>query len=486
MDVLDVSRWQFGITTVYHFIFVPLTIGLAPLIAAMQTAWLATGNTAWYRLTRFFGKLFLINFAIGVATGIVQEFQFGMNWSEYSRFVGDIFGAPLAFEGLIAFFFESTFIGLWIFGWSRLPRLLHLACIWIVAIAVNVSAYFIIAANSFMQHPVGTRFNPQTGRAELVDFGALLTNNTAIWAFLHAVTGSLLTAGAFVAGVSAWLMVRSHKRAEAEGDARSMYRPATIVGSLVALAAAVGLFFTGDIQGKLMFEQQPMKMASAESLCHTETNPDFSILTVGTQNNCDSVTRVIDVPYVLPYLAEGKLDGVTLAGVKDLQQQYEERFGPDDYRPNLFVTYWAFRAMIGLLLIPVAFALIALWMTRRGRIPDQRWLGWLGLITIPTPFLANSAGWVFTEMGRQPWVVVPNPTGDPMVRLTVAQGVSDHAAGMVLFSLGVFTLLYGVLAVIWFWLIRRYVVEGPLEHDSEPAPPRPPHEDDVKPLSFAY
>ncbi len=161
MDTLDVSRWQFGITTVYHFIFVPLTIGLAPLIAAMQTAWVVTGNTGWYRLTRFFGKLFLINFAMGVATGIVQEFQFGMNWSEYSRFVGDIFGAPLAFEGLIAFFFESTFIGLWIFGWSRLPRLVHLACIWIVAIAVNASAYFIIAANSFMQHPVGARFNPR-------------------------------------------------------------------------------------------------------------------------------------------------------------------------------------------------------------------------------------------------------------------------------------------------------------------------------------
>ena len=214
MNALDVSRWQFGITTVYHFIFVPLTIGLAPLIAAMQTAWVVTGNPGWYRLTRFFGKLFLINFAMGVATGIVQEFQFGMNWSEYSRFVGDIFGAPLAFEGLIAFFFESTFIGLWIFGWSRLPRLLHLACIWIVAIAVNVSAYFIIAANSFMQHPVGARFNPETGRAELIDFGALLTNNTAIWAFLHAVAGSLLTAGAFVAGVSAWLMIRSHKRPE--------------------------------------------------------------------------------------------------------------------------------------------------------------------------------------------------------------------------------------------------------------------------------
>jgi len=486
MDVVDVSRWQFGITTVYHFIFVPLTIGLAPLIAAMQTAWVVTGNTGWYRLTRFFGKLFLINFAIGVATGVVQEFQFGMNWSEYSRFVGDIFGAPLAFEGLIAFFFESTFIGLWIFGWSRLPRMLHLACIWIVAFAVNASAFFIIAANSFMQHPVGTRFNPETGRAELVDFGALLTNNTAIWAFLHTVTASLLTAGAFVAGISAWLMVRSRKRVDENADATTMYRPATIAGSLVALAAAVGLLYTGDVQGKLMFVQQPMKMASAESLCHTETNPDFSILTVGTQNNCDSVTRVIDVPYVLPYLAEGKFDGVTLQGVKDLQQQYQQKFGPGDYRPNLFVTYWAFRAMIGLLLVPVAFALLALWLTRRGRIPEARWFGWFGILVIPTPFLACSAGWIFTEMGRQPWVVVPNPTGDQMVRLTVQQGVSDHSAGMVLFSLAVFTLLYGVLAVIWFYLMRRYVVEGPQEHDSEPAPPAPPDSDDVAPLSFAY
>jgi cytochrome bd ubiquinol oxidase subunit I len=489
MDALDVSRWQFGITTVYHFIFVPLTIGLAPIIAGMQTAWFITGNTAWYRLTKFFGKLFLINFAIGVATGVVQEFQFGMNWSEYSRFVGDIFGAPLAFEGLIAFFFESTFIGLWIFGWSRLPRLVHLACIWIVAFAVNASAYFIIAANSFMQHPVGARFNPETSRAELIDFGALLTNNTAIWAFLHAITGALLTAGAFVAGISAWLMVRALRKAdepEAAEDARTMYRPAAIVGSLVALAASVALFFTGDIQAKLMFVQQPMKMASAESLCHTETNPSFSILTVGTQNNCDSVTRVIDVPYVLPYLAEGKFTGVTLEGVTDLQQQYQEKFGPGDYRPNLFVTYWAFRAMIGLLLIPVAFALATLWLTRRGRMPDRRWFGWFALATIPTPFLANTAGWVFTEMGRQPWVVVPNPDGDQLVRMTVQQGVSDHAAGMVLFSLGVFGLLYGGLAVVWFWLLRRYVVEGPLEHDSEPTPPTPPSDDDVAPLSFAY
>jgi cytochrome d ubiquinol oxidase subunit I len=482
MDALDVSRWQFGITTVYHFLFVPLTIGLAPLIAVMQTAWVITDNTAWYRLTRFFGKLFLINFAIGVATGIVQEFQFGMNWSEYSRFVGDVFGAPLAMEGLVAFFFESTFIGLWIFGWTRLPRLVHLACMWIVAIAVNMSAFFIIAANSFMQHPVGARYNPETGRAELTSIVALFTNNTALAAVSHTVAGAFLTAGTFVAAICAWWMVRSGN----SDEARTMYRPATILGCLVALAALAGLFFTGDVQGKLMFQQQPMKMASAESLCHTETDPDFSILTVGTHNNCDSVGHLIEVPYVLPFLAEGRFDRVNLEGVKDLQDKYQAKYGPGDYRPNLFVTYWSFRAMIGFMAFPALFAVVALWLTRRGRIPDQRWFSRLALLTLPTPFLANSAGWVFTEMGRQPWVVVPNPTGDPMLRLTVDHGVSGHGVGMVLTSLTVFTLVYAVLAVLWFWLIRRYVVEGPLEHDSEPAPPRPPGGDELAPLSFAY
>jgi len=490
MNVVDISRWQFGITTVYHFIFVPLTIGLAPLVAVMQTVWVTTGNTAWYRLTKFFGKLFLINFAIGVATGIVQEFQFGMNWSEYSRFVGDIFGAPLAMEGLAAFFFESTFLGLWIFGWSRLPKLVHLACIWIVAIAVNVSAFFIIAANSFMQHPVGAHYNPATRRAELTSIAALLTNNTAQAAFSHAVTGSLLTAGTFVAAVSAWWLVRSRNPASAphvaESDARTMFRPATILGCWVALAAAVGLFFTGDVQGKLMFVQQPMKMASAESLCNTETDPDFSILTVGTHNNCESITRLIEVPYVLPFLADSRFNNVTLQGVRDLQQQDEQRFGPNDYRPNLFVTYWSFRAMIGFLAIPLLFSLTALWLTRRGRIPNQRWFAWLALLTIPTPFLANSAGWVFTEMGRQPWIVVPNPTGDQQIRLTVAQGVSDHVPAMVITSLVTFTLVYAVLAVIWFFLLKRYIVEGPLEHDAEPSAPAPPGEDEVSPLSFAY
>jgi cytochrome d ubiquinol oxidase subunit I len=490
MNVVDISRWQFGIVTVYHFIFVPLTIGLAPLIAVMQTVWVATGNTAWYRLTKFFGKLFLINFAIGVATGIVQEFQFGMNWSEYSRFVGDIFGAPLAMEGLFAFFFESTFIGLWIFGWNRLPKLVHLACIWIVAFGVNASAFFIIVANSFMQHPVGAHYNPVTKRAELDSIGALLSNNTARSAFTHVVTGSLLTAGTFVAAVSAWWLIRSRSGTSAGTDAgadrAAMFRPAAILGCWVVLVATVGLFLTGDRQGKLMFVQQPMKMASAESLCDTETDPDFSVLTVGRHNNCDAVKGVIQLPYLLPILAQGRADGVTLQGVRNIQQDYQHRFGPNDYRPNMFVTYWAFRAMIGLLAIPVLFALAVLWLTRGGRNPDQRWLSRLALVTIPAPFLSNTAGWVFTEMGRQPWIVAPNPTGDQQVRFTVGQAVSHHAPAMVVTSLVTFTLVYAVLAVGWFWLLKRYVTEGPLEHDAEPAPPPPVGEDEVAPLSFAY
>ncbi|MFI6171307.1 cytochrome ubiquinol oxidase subunit I [Nocardia sp. NPDC051052] len=496
MNALDISRWQFGITTVYHFLLVPLTIGLAPLVAAMQTAWVITGKDHWLRLTKFFGKLFLINFALGVATGIVQEFQFGMNWSEYSRFVGDVFGAPLALEGLVAFFMESTFLGLWIFGWSRLPKLAHLAAIWMVAIGVNASAYFIVAANSFMQHPVGARFNPETGRAELDSIVAVLTNNTLLAAFPHVVAGSFVTAGTFVAGIAGWWMVRKARSGDAAqlSEARTMWRPAALVGIWVMLISLAGLFYTGDTQGKLMFEQQPMKMASAESLCHTETDPDFSILTVGTHNNCDSVTHVLEVPVVLPYLAKGEFSGVTLPGVVDLQQEYNEKYGVGDYRPNLFVTYWSFRAMIGLAAGSALLALAGLWLTRRGRVPNQRWFSWLSLLMIPTPFLANSAGWVFTEMGRQPWVVAPNPTGDLNLRLMVQQGVSNHSAGVVLFSLIVFTVLYGSLAVVWFYLMRRYVIHGP-----DPAPVVADGPDDtggsgrhrteepaVEQLSFAY
>ncbi|WP_280262562.1 cytochrome ubiquinol oxidase subunit I, partial [Nocardia abscessus] len=299
------------------------------------------------------------------------------------------------------------------------------------------------------------------------------------------------------AGIAGWWMVRNARSGDEAklAEARAMWRPAARAGIVVMIVSLAGLVYTGDVQGKLMFEQQPMKMASAESLCHTALDPDFSVLTVGTHNNCDSVTHVLEVPYVLPWLAEGQFTGVTLDGVVDLQKAYNEKFGVGDYRPNLFVTYWSFRAMIGLSAGSALLALAGLWLTRRGRVPDQRWFSWLSLLVIPTPFLANSAGWVFTEMGRQPWVVVPNPTGDPNLRLTVQQGVSNHSPGVVLFSLIVFTLLYGALAIVWFYLMRRYVIHGP-----DPAAPAAtePHDTDadsggrraeepaVEQLSFAY
>ena len=476
MDALDLARWQFGITTVYHFMFVPLTIGLAPLVAIMQTAWVRTGQERWLRLTKFFGKLFLINFAMGVVTGIVQEFQFGMNWSEYSRFVGDIFGAPLAMEGLAAFFIESTFLGLWIFGWDRLPKGVHLATIWAVAFGVNLSAYFIIAANSFMQHPVGASFNAASGRAELHDIGAVLLNNTALAAFPHTVTGAFLTAGVFVAATAGWWVVRARSDPE---EART-YRPALRLGLLVIVLAGIGVAVSGDAQAKLMFQQQPMKMAAAEALCDTEQRAGFSVLAVGDVSNaCD--VRTLNVPGLTSFLATGDLDA-TVDGVNDLQRQYGARYGEGtDYKPLLAVTYWNFRLMIGFGALCALLALAGLWVTRRGRAPTGRRFALLALWSIPLPFLANATGWIFTETGRQPWVVAPNPTGLPDLRMLTADGVSTGSGWNVVVSLTVFTLVYGALAVVWFGLMRRYAVEGA----PQVGPAADTDETDT-PLTFAY
>lgn len=481
MDALDVARLQFGVTTVYHFMFVPLTIGLAPLVAILQTMWYRTGQARYYRLTQFFGKLLLINFAIGVVTGIVQEFQFGMNWSEYSRFVGDVFGAPLAIEGLAAFFVESTFLGLWIFGWDRLPRAIHLATIWAVAVATWASAYFILAANSFMQHPVGVRFNPETGRAELTSIWELMTNVTTLAAFPHVVAGSVLTGATFMAAIATWWMVRSARRGDL-AEAR-VYRPAAILGLWTILVSGVAVTVTGDWQAKLMFEQQPMKMAAAEALCDTETGAGFSIIAVGDlQNRCD--VRQLTVPGLTSFMATGDPDA-TLKGVRDLQEEYTERYGDNgSYVPILPVTYWSFRLMIGFGVVSALLALAGLWLTRRGRVPDDERLGRWALWAVPAPFLANTVGWIFTEMGRQPWVVAPNPTGIDGVWMLTRDGVSGHDAWVVWVSLIAFTVIYGALAVIWFGLMRRYAAHGaPVE---DPPPEHLDEGDESEPLHFAY
>ena len=483
MNALELARWQFGITTIYHFVLVPLTIGLTPLVAIMQTVWYRTGNETWLRLTKFFGKLLLINFALGVATGIVQEFQFGMAWSEYSRFVGDVFGAPLAMEALAAFFIESTFLGLWIFGWERLPKKIHLATIWLVAIGANLSAYFILAANSWMQHPVGTTYNAQTGRAEMTDIGAVLSNPTLLSAFPHTIATSFLVAGTFVAGIAGWWMVRA-VRAKNESLARALYRPAVLLGVVVMLVAGIGVTLSGDTQAKLMFQQQPMKMAAAEALCVSEDGASFSILAIGNlANDCAGVRHVISVPGLTSFLANGDFSS-HLDGVTEIQQRDEQRFGSEvNYSPNLAVTYWSFRLMIGLGAGSAALALLALWLTRKGRVTGNKWFARLALGAIPTPFLAASFGWLFTEMGRQPWVVAPNPTGIDEIRLLTARGVSTSvSAGTILTSMIVFTVLYAALGVVWFRLIARYAREGA----PETAPPATTDEAETAPLSFAY
>lgn len=484
MDALDIARWQFGIVTVYHFFFVPLTIGLAPLVAVMQTIWYKTGNENWLRLTKFFGKLLLINFAIGVVTGIVQEFQFGMNWSEYSRFVGDIFGAPLAVEGLAAFFIESTFLGLWIFGWDRLPKRIHLLTIWLVALGVNLSAYFILAANSWMQYPVGAVYNPETGRAEMENFAAILTTNTLIATFLHTVGAAFLTAGTFVAGIAAWWLVKA-ARAGNTDVARKLWRPAVGLGLVTIVASGLLVVGSGDMQAKQMFVQQPMKMAAAEALCDSEEGAPFSILAIGDfSNSCESVTPLIQVPGLLSFLAAGDFNA-ELSGVNDVQADFEQRFGEGvDYTPSLLVTFWSFRLMMLMAGGSVLLALAALWLLRKGRVSDANWFKWVALAAIPTPFLGAAFGWILREMGRQPWVVVPNLTGADQVWMLTQDGVSAIVpAWQVWASLLSFTAVYTVLGVIWFMLIKRYTRVGAPEVVPDEVSAAEP--EDTK-LSFAY
>ncbi|GAB2980408.1 cytochrome ubiquinol oxidase subunit I [Amycolatopsis acidiphila] len=494
MDVLQLARWQFGITTVYHFLMVPLTIGLSVLVAGMQTAWVRTGHRRYHEMTKFWGKLLLVNFAMGVVTGIVQEFQFGMNWNAYSRFVGDVFGAPLAMEGLVAFFVESTFLGLWIFGWDRLPKRVHLACAWAFSLATVASAYFILAANSWMQHPVGVAF--VDGKPTMRSIWAVLTNNTALAAIPHTIAGAFSVAAAFIVGVAAWHLWRKRKT---DDEHRATWRTSLRLGGWVGVVAFAVLAITGDTQGKLMFEQQPMKMASAEALCHTEQPASFSIIAIGdvARQNCEDV-KTFNVPALLSFLAHNDFK-TQVTGVEDLVGQYQAKYGtnypddpalgqlagkPIDYTPNLPVTYWGFRIMIGFGAISAGIGVLALWLTRKGRMPDSKWFPRLALLGIATPFIGNSAGWIFTEMGRQPFVVVPNPSGVDGVWMFTAQAVSNLSTGEVWTSLLALTSLYLALGVVEVFLMRRYVrggVEGVL-------PPEKPKQDNDSgdALAFAY
>ncbi|MEN0084795.1 MAG: cytochrome ubiquinol oxidase subunit I [Leifsonia sp.] len=461
LDPLLLARWQFGLTTIYHFLFVPLTIGLVTCTAIFQTAWYRTGKPHYLQLTHFFGKIFLINFAMGVVTGIVQEFQFGMNWSDYSRFVGDIFGAPLALEGLLAFFLEATFIGLWIFGWDKLPKGLHLATIWITSVGTILSAYFILAANAFMQNPVGYHINAAKGRAELTDLWAVLTNKVALAAFPHTIFGCFMVSAGLIIAVAAWHLSRNRNL--------ETMRPALKFGLWLMIGAGIGTVLSGDQLGLAMVSTQPMKMAAAEALYKTSTGADasFSIFTLGTPDGVHELFS-IRIPYLLSFLSTHSLNG-TVEGINDLQAQYTQLYGPGDYTPTIWVTYWAFRWMIGLGMLHVLIAVVGLWLTRKGRTPAKPWMWKIAIWAMPLSLLAMIVGWIFTEMGRQPWIVFS--------LMKTADGVSPGTTGLeVLLSLIAFTAIYGTLAVVEFKLIKRAAQKGPepiekhLDEAGEPVP----------------
>ncbi|MBN9606208.1 MAG: cytochrome ubiquinol oxidase subunit I [Actinomycetales bacterium] len=521
MDPLEIARWQFGITTVYHFLMVPLTLGLGAVVVYLQTRWNRTGDERYLRMTKFWGKLYLINFIMGVATGIVQEFQFGMAWSEYSRFVGDVFGAPLAMEGLLAFFVESTFLGLWIFGWGRLPKAIHTATLWLAVIGSWISAFFIIAANSWMQHPVGVEL--VDGRPQLVDIWAVVTNNTAIAAYTHVLVTAVAVAGGFLLGI-AWYQLWRRRRdgidtVDASGRVvvgeapeipgrdkldHSVWLKSLRIGAIIAILGFAGTAVTGDLQAKLMFQQQPMKMAAAEAAC--ETGSSFSILAFGdlTASDCSSVVTVLQVPGVLGYLANGDVNQ-TVQGVDDLVPQYEEKYGttlPEgaiygdrsgqtiDYVPLMYVTYWGFRIMIGFGALAAFAAAVALWLTRKGTVPANVWIMRLAIFGILAPFGAAAAGWIFTEMGRQPFVVAPNPTPggiDGVYMFTAAAVSPGVTAGELLFSAITLTLVYLALLVVEVYLLVRFVRGGVVSAMPELAAKDDDRSDDDRDvLAFAY
>lgn len=451
MTELELARLQFGITTLFHFIFVPMSIGLTAWVAYCQTRWHRSGDETWLRMTRFWGKLMLISLAIGVVTGIVQEFQFGMNWSQYSRYVGDIFGAPLAMEGLAAFFLESTFLGLWLFGWGRLSPRVHLVTIWALAIGAVLSAFFILAANSWMQHPVGYVLNEQTGRAEMTSIWKVLTNSTLMWAFPHTILGAFTTAGALVLGVSAWKLLRSRRKGSAEADPVWSRSARTILP--ITLVAVLLTMIAGHFQGMLMEEQQPMKMAAAEAQFETEAPAAFSLFATGDVAHNPGHTNVdLRIPHALSLFATGTWNG-EVKGINQIQAEEEAKYGPGNYTPIIAVTYWTFRLMIGAGTLMLLISGLGLLLGRRGTLERNRWFLRIAVGAIVLPHIANLTGWVFTEMGRQPWVVYG------LLKTSDANSPLVSSASLWISLVG-YTVIYGALAGVGGWIALKEIRHG--------------------------
>jgi cytochrome bd-type quinol oxidase subunit 1 len=437
---LDLSRIQFATTSIYHFLFVPVTIGLAFFVAILQTMWHRSGDWELRRLTRFFGTLLLINVAIGVVTGLVQEFEFGMNWSAYSRYVGDVFGAPLAMEGLAAFFLESTFLGLWVFGWNRLPRRVHLACIWAVAVGSVLSAAFIMAANSWMQHPVGYTINSKTGNAQLTNIGEVFTNPVFLWGYTHVLLAAAVTGSVVMLSVSAW-----HLRRGSSVDAFGRTAKISVVVLIPAILLAM---LVGSELGVVEAKYQPMKIAAAEAQWNTCQPCSFSLFQIGGGNEDQTPTQIIEIPHLLSLLATNHWNG-KVEGLNQVNAQYQQQYGPGNYVPNVFIQYWAMRVMAYIAVLVLLVGLWGGWAMWRHRLERARWFLLVAPWAAVAPFLMNTAGWFLTESGRQPWIV--------QGLMKTSAGVSPSiSATWVWITLILFILVYGVFAVVDGILMIRY------------------------------
>lgn len=434
MDVVMLSRWQFAITCMFHFIFVPLTLGLSVLVAWMETKYVRTGDEIWLRMTKFWGKLFLINFALGVVTGITMEFQFGMNWAEYSSYVGDIFGAPLAIEATVTFFLESVFIGLWIFGWDKVSKKTHAVTIWLVAIGTNLSALWILIANGWMQNPVG--YVIRNGRAEMVDFLAVITNKYAIIKFFHQITSGYTVAAFFIMGIAAWHLLRNQNT--------ELFKRSFGLAAKFGLGALIVVMVSGDFHAVEIAEVQPSKFAAMESVWETQKAAPMNLLLFPDEKNERNSIEAFQIPGMLSLMAFHDVNGV-VKGLKDI---------PPDERPPVWPVFISFRLMVGLGTLFVALAILGVWFSRKDQLQKYPLFLKVMVFAIPLPYLVNQFGWIVAELGRQPWIVYGV--------LKTADGASKAvSAGQVVGSLIGFTLLYGLLGAVDIYLLVKNAKKGP-------------------------
>jgi cytochrome d ubiquinol oxidase subunit I len=510
LSLVDWSRAQFALTAVYHWLFVPLTLGLSFILAIMETIYVKTGTEEWRRITRFWMTLFGINFAIGIATGIILEFEFGTNWSNYSWFVGDIFGAPLAVEGILAFFLESTFVAVMFFGWNKVNKKFHLVSTWLVAIGANLSALWILVANAWMQHPVGMIFNPETARNEMVNFWAVLFNQIAVDKFLHTISSGFLLASMFVLGISAWYLIR--KREE------QMAKKSILIAGVFGLLSSLMVAYTGDESARTVSKVQPVKFASMEALYEGKSNAGliaFGLLKnsdkkIGDQNVKEFALK-IQIPGLLSVLTGGDRDSYVqglsdhisgnekleiiptgekilrgkfamtvlssyknarlindtalIASIKkvfkdnEFQNRYFKYFGyasidkPENVIPNVAVSFYSFHLMVILGFLFILIFSVALYLLFKGTISDNKWFLWIALLSIPLPYIAGELGWLLTEIGRQPWIIQD--------MMTVSKAVSQISTGSVITTFILFAVLFTTLLISEVSIMVKQIKTGP-------------------------